>query len=646
MKRRDILALLSVFFVIIFCFLYFFSPKISVSIENIIKDNMFVYRGEIKSDDRIVIVDIDERSLNELSQWPWSRDVVARILLNLTNANVAAIGLDMVFAEEDNSSPSKVFEKIGLKTDIEPINYDDELAKAFKQTPTISGFFFSFKDEHLSFEKEPRVKAIIIEKNKPKDDFLPIANRAILNITKLEKNSFSSGFLNNIPDNDGIIRNVPAVIKYNDILYPSLSIEMIRLLTHQKKIIINYEKNGISNINIGDIKIPTDISGFIRVNYTGSTPKYKYLSAVDIYKNEFDKALVENKIVLFGTSAAGLHDIRSSPFDASYPGVETHANLIDNILNNSFISKPQWSMSVDLLTLILLPIVCFFILFFARAFVSLLLILILVFLILIFHYYLMFEEGYILNSFFPLLQVLGLFFMGIIINFIYESRQKDFIKSKFANKVSKSVMDEILEQKSNVNLIGETKEISIFFSDIRNFTTISESMRPEELISYLNSYMTPMVEIITKNQGTIDKFIGDAIMAYWNAPKQVANHADLALSSAIEQIERLKELNVTLKEQNKPEINIGIGLNSDFCVVGEMGSNGRSDYTCIGDGVNLASRLEGLNKKYNTNIIISELFLNKLQNPNIYNLVELGFEKVKGKNIEVKIYQCLGFQAG
>lgn len=646
MKRRDILALLSVFFVIIFCFLYFFSPKISVSIENIIKDNMFVYRGEIKSDDRIVIVDIDERSLNELSQWPWSRDVVARILLNLTDANVAAIGLDMVFAEEDNSSPSKVLQKIGLKTDIEPINYDDELAKAFKQTPTISGFFFSFKDEHLNFEKDPRVKAIIIEKNKPKDDFLPIANRAILNITKLEKNSFSSGFLNNIPDNDGIIRNVPAVIKYNDILYPSLSIEMIRLLTHQKKIIINYEKNGISNINIGDIKIPTDISGFIRVNYTGSTPKYKYLSAVDIYKNEFDKALVENKIVLFGTSAAGLHDIRSSPFDASYPGVETHANLIDNILNNSFISKPQWSMSVDLLTLILLPIVCFFILFFARAFVSLLLILILVFLILIFHYYLMFEEGYILNSFFPLLQVLGLFFMGIIINFIYESRQKDFIKSKFANKVSKSVMDEILEQKSNVNLIGETKEISIFFSDIRNFTTISESMRPEELISYLNSYMTPMVEIITKNQGTIDKFIGDAIMAYWNAPKQVANHADLALSSAIEQIERLKELNVTLKEQNKPEINIGIGLNSDFCVVGEMGSNGRSDYTCIGDGVNLASRLEGLNKKYNTNIIISELFLNKLQNPNIYNLVELGFEKVKGKNIEVKIYQCLGFQAG
>lgn len=646
MKRRDILALLSVFFVIIFCFLYFFSPKISISIENIIKDNMFVYRGEIKSDDRIVIVDIDERSLNELSQWPWSRDVVARILLNLTNANVAAIGLDMVFAEEDNSSPSKVFEKIGLKTDIEPINYDDELAKAFKQTPTISGFFFSFKDEHLNFEKDPRVKAIIIEKNKPKDDFLPIANRAILNITKLEKNSFSSGFLNNIPDNDGIIRNVPAVIKYNDILYPSLSIEMIRLLTHQKKIIINYEKNGISNINIGDIKIPTDISGFIRVNYTGSTPKYKYLSAVDIYKNEFDKALVENKIVLFGTSAAGLHDIRSSPFDASYPGVETHANLIDNILNNNFISKPQWSMSVDLLTLILLPIVCFFILFFARAFVSLLLILILVFLILIFHYYLMFEQGYILNSFFPLLQVLGLFFMGVIINFIYESRQKDFIKSKFANKVSKSVMDEILEQKSNVNLIGETKEISIFFSDIRNFTTISESMRPEELISYLNSYMTPMVEIITKNQGTIDKFIGDAIMAYWNAPKQVANHADLALSSAIEQIKRLKELNVILKEQNKPEINIGIGLNSDFCVVGEMGSNGRSDYTCIGDGVNLASRLEGLNKKYNTNIIISELFLNKLQNPNIYNLVELGFEKVKGKNIEVKIYQCLGFQTG
>lgn len=645
MKRHYFLGILSIVFIVIFIFLYALMPKISVSIENIIKDNMFIYRGEVKSDDRIVIVDIDERSLGEISQWPWSRDVVAKILTNLANNGVAAIGLDIVFAEEDNSSPSKVFEKIGLKTEAKAINYDDELARAFKSTPTISGFFFSFKDEHLKSDKEPRVKAIIIEKNKPKDDFLPIANRAILNINKLEKNSFSSGFLNNIPDNDGIIRNVPSVIKYKDILYPSLTIEMIRLLTNQKKIIINYEANGITHINIGKIKIPTDISGFIRVNYTGSTPKYKYISATDVYNDKFDKSLVENKIVLFGTSAAGLHDIRSSPFEASYPGVETHANLLDNIINKSFISKPQWSMSVDVATLILMPIFCFFILFFARAFLSFLLIVLLVFVILSLHFYLMFQEGFILNSFFPLMQVLSIFVVGIIINFIYEARQKDFIKSKFANKVSKSVMDEILEQKSNVNLIGETKEISIFFSDIRNFTTISESMRPEELISYLNSYITPMVEIITKNQGTVDKFIGDAIMAYWNAPKQVKNHADLALVSAIEQINKLEELNVTLKEQNLPNINIGIGLNSGHCVVGEMGSKGRSDYTCIGDAVNLASRLEGLNKKYETNIIISEFFLQKLKNPEIYQLEELGFEKVKGKNIEVKIYKCLGFKA-
>lgn len=643
MKRQYLIILISFAITVLFIFLYFISPKIFISFENIIKDNMFNFRGEMQSDERIAIVDIDEKSIDQISQWPWSRDVVAQILYNLTNSGVAAIGLDIVFAEEDNSSPSKVFKKLGIKNSNHDINYDDLLAQAFATTPTISGFFFSMKDDHIKSNFEPRVKAIIKEKFKPKKDFLPQASRAILNLEKLENSSISSGFLNNIPDFDGIVRSVPSVIKYNDILYPSLSIELIRLLLNEKMINIVYEESGIEYIQIGKLKIPTDIHGYIKVNYTGKSPKYDYISAVDIYKGDFDANLVKGKIILFGTSAAGLHDIRSTPFDAIYPGVETHANLLDNILNQNFIQKPQWGILIDVLALVLFPIICFFILLINRAVLSFFMILFLVFTIIATQYYIMFYEGIMFNTIFLVLEILSIFFIGMIINFIYETKQKEFIKSKFANKVSTQVMEEILKEQNNLNLIGQMQEISIFFSDIRNFTTISENMKPEDLINYLNSYMTPMVEIITKNQGTIDKFIGDAIMAYWNAPKQIKNHANLALNSAILQINSLSKINEKLKQENLPEINIGIGLNIGSCVVGEMGSRGRSDYTCIGDAVNLASRLEGLNKKYQSNIIISEFFLQKLINPEQYIIKELGYEKVKGKNKEVKIYECKGF---
>lgn len=644
MKRRSWLLILTCLIAGLGITLYLLSPKPLVLLENVIKDTMFVIRGDIKADDRVAIIDIDEKSLKHLGQWPWSRNILAKVLENLTNAKVAAIGMDVLFAEEDISSPNKVLEKLDLNISSNVPDFDQIFADSIKNSPTVTGFIFSMKNDGVKPEKDPRTQAVIVEKNRPKESFLPIAYRPILNTDKIEKSSYSSGFLNNVPGFDGVVRSVPSVINYDGVLYPSLSIELLRLVLGIKKIIVQYQSSGVESIILGKVKIPTDIYGHIRVNFTGHSPSYPYISAVDIYNNTFKKEQLEGKIVLLGTSSAGLYDLRSSPFDVIIPGVEVHAHLIDNIINNNFVSQPQWSLTIDYIAIILIATIAFLSLLVHRVFVSIASAFTLLLLVLGLHYFFMFYWGIIFNSIMLVLEIVFIYFLGIVINYIFEYKQKELIKTKFANKVSKEVMEDIVNSVDNLTLKGDMKEISIFFSDIRGFTTISESMEsPRKLIEFLNSYMTPMTDIIIKNKGTVDKFIGDAIMAYWNAPRKLENHADFALKSAIEQIDALKTLNLALKEQNYPLIDIGIGLNTGDCVVGEMGSVGRSDYTCIGDSVNLASRLEGLNKKYKTNIILSEFFLNHLLDSSIYKIEELGSEKVKGKNKSVKIYACYGY---
>lgn len=644
--RYGWLLLLSLFAAVISVALLYLMPKPIRTLENIIQDSMFLVRGESDKDTRVAIVDIDETSLKDLGQWPWSRQVLAQILDNLAQAEVAAIGMDMIFAEADRSSPHRVLGELNLKLTQKLPNFDAIFAASIKRAPVVTGFMFALNPDGVAPDRDPRSKAIIIEKDKPESSFLPRAYRPILNIPSIEQSSYSSGFLNSVPDFDGIVRNVPSVVEYDQVLYPSLSIELLRLTMGVNTIQVQYNNSGVESLQLGDIEIPTDIYGHIRVNYTGYTPSYQYISAANVFHNRVKKKDLEGKIILIGTSSAGLYDLRSSPFDIILPGVEVHAHLIDNVLNNNFIAQPQWSMSIDYLSVLVLALVAFVTLLSQRIFVSVIASASLIALILVAHYMLMFKVGLVFNSVVLLLEVLFLYFTGTVINYLFEYRQKERIKDKFAKKVSKEVMEDIVGGSDEVTLKAETKEVSLFFSDIRGFTSISESMpSPQKLIEFLNAYMTPMTEIIINHKGTVDKFIGDAIMAYWNAPKKLDHHADFALNAAIEQIAALKTLNQRLKAQQFPSINIGIGLNTGKCIVGEMGSEGRSDYTCIGDSVNLASRLEGLNKKYQTNIILSEFFLQSLSNPERYDIQELGTETVKGKNQSVKIFVCYGYQS-
>lgn len=621
-------------------FAYLKYPNHFKTFENKINDTMFKIRGKVKADSNIVIVDIDEKSLYELGQWPWSRDVVAQVLQNLADYGVGIIGLDIVFAEHDNSSPKRVLKKLGIENkNVE--DYDEILAAAIANTPTVVGYVFALQDDGILAKTSPKDTAIVIEKNKPINSYLIRTHRAILNIPTIQDNAYSNGYFNTIPDEDGIVRSIPMVMDYDGFLYPSLSLEMVKLMLGESKIVINYQQKGVESVSIGDHIIPTDIFGRLMVNYRGNQHSYNYISASDIYYKRISFEKIKNKIVLIGTSAAGLLDLRSTPFENVFPGVEVHANAIDNIINQDFLASPSWVYGADLLSIFVLLLIVLGILMIPNVITSFVLLFVVNIFLLIVHYYIMVYEGIVLNTLLPLLGINLLFFLGESYNYFLENKLKIRIKNKFASKVSSAVVEELIKGKNEGVLEGKEEEITIFFSDIRGFTPLCEKLSSaQKIIELLNQYMTPMVDIIVKYEGTIDKFIGDAIMAYWNAPLRVKNHADKALKTAIEQIRALEELNATLTQEHKPNINIGIGINTGDCIVGEMGSSGRSDYTCVGDSVNLASRVEGLCKVYGSNIVITEFTKSLLVDE--YELIELDVVRVKGKDEPIKIYECYG----
>ncbi len=622
--------------------LYIYFPKSLESIDNRLRDYFFTIRGEIPNTENVIIVDIDEKSLKKLGQWPWSRNKIAKILENLTKSDVGLISFDMVFPETDNSSPHKIFKKYNIQKENIP-NFDLEFSKMIANTPTILGYLFEFKKdvEYIS-QKTPQVPSIFIERNKTLgSQYLLNATGTILNIPQLQDSAYSSGFFNNVPDESGTIRSVPLVISFDDMIYPSLALESLRILSNSKKVYINYNEHGVMNISMNDITIPTDRHGRLLVNFRGKEKNFKYYSAVDIYNNIIDKEKLANKIVLIGTSAAGLLDLRATPFESIYPGVEVHANVIDNIISGDFISKDSNSESYNTLIIFMLSILVILLITYVPFWMNPILTIVFLAGTLILLYNILFTYGYVLNIFFPILTILIGAIVATLFDYFYKIKQEEAIKKKFASKVSKDVMDNLLKNIDSTEFQAMEKEVTIFFSDIRGFTKISEEMNSaKNLITYLNQYMEPMSNIITKYEGTIDKYIGDAIMAYWNAPADVKNHADKAVQASLEQINELKILNKKLASENKPLIDIGIGLNTGPAIVGEMGSTKRSDYTVIGDAINLGARIESLCKYYNSKISISTFTKDALEDTYIFRFLDL--VTVKGKDEAVEIWQVHG----
>ncbi|MFW2604643.1 adenylate/guanylate cyclase domain-containing protein [Aliarcobacter butzleri] len=640
-KKFSIYFILSLSLSIFLSAIYIFFPSLPDSLDNRLRDYLFTIRGELPHNQNVVIVDIDETSIKSLGQWPWSRDKLAKILENLTLANVGIVGLDIVFAEEDRTSPHKILQDLKIyKKDVP--NYDLEFANVVEYSPVILGYQFDLVKKDNANAKVPQIPAIFIEKDKPQDNksYLIEAYNTILNIPQIQDKAYSSGFFNNIPDDTGIIRSVPLIISYDDTIYPSLALEVIRVINDTQKVVVQYDENGISNIVLDDISIPTDRYGRMLINFRGPERSFKYISAIDIYNNSFDKSEIDGKIVLIGTSAAGLFDLRATPFDSIFPGVEVHANIIDNILMQDFIYKASWLDGANILIIFVLSIIIVMLTTYTTFWANPIIFISFSTSYLFLVYNLLFDYGIVLNILFPIATVLIASIMTTLFDYFYNIKKEEAIKAKFASKVSKNVMDDILKNIDKNEFSAKSKEVTIFFSDIRGFTNISEKLDAKELISFLNRYMQPMSEIIIKYQGTIDKFIGDAIMAYWNAPIDIKNHCDLSLKASLEQLEVLEKLNVELQKENLPKIDIGIGLNTGTVIVGEMGSSLRSDYTVIGDTINLGSRVESLCKYYDSKLNISNFTKDKLQEKYIFRFLDL--VKVKGKNEPVEIWQVLG----
>jgi len=638
MKKLHVIVISALFLILSISFIEMKLPNTFQSLDSRLHDFLFILRGEQTPSGDVVIIDIDEKSLEMYGQWPWSRDVVAKLINNLTFGGAGIIGLDIVFAEADKTSPIHIANKLNIPAnDLE--DYDDLLAKTILSSPVIGGYFFNF-DKNTTHA--PSIPAIVLEKGVPEKTHIIHSEGITLNIEPIQSAFYSTGFFNNTPDESGIVRSVPLVIRYNDSLYPSLALEMIRIYSQSSKIFVNNSKNGVESIALNDLKIPTDFGARIYVNLLGPRETFEYISATDILGGEFNTSKIEGKFVLIGTSAVGLADLRATAFDNLMPGVEIHANVIESIIQKNFLVKSVDAMAYDVTITIATIILSTLIFSLISEWFILPTLFLLIYLNYIFHTYIFFELGHIVNILFPIFALLASMFSVILINYIFTSSQKKQLQKAFAKKVSPQVMNDIISHSDEGLLTPKEKEISIFFSDIRSFTNISEKIgNPSKLITMLNQYMTPMVDIIIKHHGTVDKFIGDAVMAYWNAPVDVKEHQDKAVMSALEQLGRLHDLNASISKVYDVRIDIGIGIHSGNATIGEMGSEGRSDYTIIGDNVNLASRLEGLCKPYGVKLIISEF--TKIGLKKEYVIRDLDFVKVKGKSKPVKIYEVLAF---
>lgn len=626
--------------------------------ENKIRDSMFLIRGPESHNNDVVIIDIDEKSIDEFGQWPWPRKVVGKIFENLTQANIGIIGLDVVFAEPDQSSPAKVLRDNNI-TGIDVPDYDQYFNGVVENTPTILGYQFELNDKPYLKQEELNIPAMIVERNKTEgEERLINAVGTVLNHKALQNSAYSSGFFNNIPDSSGVIRSVPLVIRYDGQLFPSLALEVVRVAMGIERVYVNYSNLGVESVQIGNFFIPTDRHGRFIVNFRGPGQSFNYYSASDIYHKNFDFNDFEGKVALLGTTAAGLNDMRAIPFESVYPGVEVHANIIDNIINKNFLYIPNWIDGANILIIFFLVLITVIGIKFTPIWFNPFVIIILLAGVLTGTYYVLFQEGIVLDILLPMVSIIFSAVVIIFIDYILEIKKEQAIRAKFSSKVSKEVMENLMHTEGDTFAALE-KEVTVFFSDVRNFTNISEAMpNAKVLIEFLNEYMDPVTEIIIEEKGTVDKFIGDAVMAYWNAPADVPNHANAALIATLKQLYKVIELNEQIykderfidllrmcEEKKIPPLDIGIGLNTGEVIVGEMGSKRRSDYTIIGDPVNLGARLESLCKYYGSKCNIST-FTKDLLPKNTYIFRFLDFVTVKGQSKPVEIWQVIDFING
>lgn len=633
-----------------------FHVPILTSLENLSYDARLKLTLPKNVNKQVVIVDIDEKSLEEIGQWPWNRNILATINDTLfDHYQIKTVGYDIVFAEADIDEGAKLLDKMAkgsLKENtafideyhqvMPSLQHDQRFAESLTNRKTVLGFVMN-----TDTKKGALPEAITLLRKKTLDKLA--INKTVgynANLEILQKNALSAGFFNNpLLDDDGVFRRVPLLQTYENELHESLSLALARVAIGQPAIEMVVKANDNSYdlflewITIGELAIPVDHQSGVLVPYIGKQKSFEYISASDVLNKKPGKEKLQEKIVLFGTSAPGLLDLRTTPLEARYPGVEIHANIIQGILDGRILHAPGYTQAFEFLLIIAIGIILTFMLPALSALTSTLVIVGSITLLITANFYAWDNAQLVLPIASPVLLVILLFALQMTYGFFVESTKKRRLTHLFGQYVPPELVDEMSRNMEEINLDGEMREMSVLFSDVRGFTSISETLEPKELTDYINAFLTPITKVIHDNRGTIDKYMGDAVMAFWGAPLEDDQHALHALNTAIGIVDRMKSLRQEFSEKQWPEIYIGVGVNTGMMNVGNKGSEFRMDYTILGDAVNLGSRLEGLTRVYGVDIITSEFSKDKVPE---YEYRELDRVRVKGKDRPVTIYEPLG----
>ncbi|MCB1744144.1 MAG: adenylate/guanylate cyclase domain-containing protein [Gammaproteobacteria bacterium] len=636
-------------------------------LENIAYDARLLATMPRTHDDRIVIIDIDEKSLAAQGRWPWPRDVMADLVNRMFDEyEVELLAFDIVFAEKEESTGIQVLaelEQAGLGRHPElaqraaqlqtELDHDRIFADSIKDRKVVLGFFFTGADESgvaPAAGELPRPTFVKGQFTGRNIDFNEGAGYGA-NLAILQDNAYAAGHFLSEPDTDGIHRRVPMIYEYDGNYYESLSLAVARTALGVDRLVPGFPADSVPGgryshmewLELGPIHIPVDKKVRTLVPYRGPQGSFPYYSATDVLHGRVDKSLLMGKIVLVGTTAKGLLDLRATPVAPDFPGVEVHANLISGILSKKgdpnrsvILENPAYMQGAELLLLLLCGLVMSFLLPALSPIMAAVTTLVLLTTLVGTNMAFWFGDRLVVPLAASLLAVLTLFLFNMSYGFLVEARGKRQLASQFGQYVPPELVEEMSENPDVISMESQNRELTVLFSDVRGFTTISEGLNPRELSQLMNEYLTPMTRVIHHYRGTIDKYMGDAIMAFWGAPLPDDDHARHALEASLAMLEELKAIGDRFEARGWPRIHIGIGLNTGNMSVGNMGSEFRRAYTVMGDAVNLGSRLEGLTKNYGIELVVSETTAMAVPE---YVYREIDRVRVKGKEEPVTIYE-------
>jgi len=616
------------------------------------------------------IVDIDDASLEELGQWPWPRTKIAELVYQLRKAGAAVVAFDIVFSEPDRTSPKNIvglwpqdpnFKNVRDQVRQMP-DHDEQLARYIRE---LGGVVTGFSLTSGAAPRIPVQKGNFAVGGPDARNYLPRHDGAVANLAILSEAAAGNGNFNMFPESDGIVRRVPLLLSFktdgkveNDMLLPSLAMEALRVAQGQKTLKIKTAggsgelslggaRTGIVKIKVGQFVVPTGDDGRIWLHYTGHRTD-RFVTVKDLFDGKVDPEKIAGHIVLIGTSAAGLQDLRSTPIDLVVPGVEIHAEVIEQVMSGDFVSRPDFAfaaeaayiLSVGLLLIFLLPrlgalwcagLGALFVIFGFAGTV-----------------YAYTNEKLLFDPVYPAIAVLAVYLSGSLISYARNEAEKRQVRNAFAQYLSPALVEQLADEPDRLQLGGETKSMTFLFCDVRGFTAISETFKtnPQGLTKLINRLLTPLTNVILARNGTIDKYMGDCIMAFWNAPLDDDNHPVNACESALKMFDALDILNEERRLEAEEAgdkflpLNVGAGINTGECVVGNMGSEQRFDYSVLGDPVNLAARLESQSKNYGVKIVIGPETARAADG--LYAMIKLDLIQVKGQSVGVDIYSLQG----